>query len=215
MSRAKLGDVELNIVSSERLRHSAETSDKPIESGQDIVDHTKTNAPMIDLVGAVMGGEASRKLNQLKKYQREGTLVKYIYRNEYQEMFILDIGTRHEVQIRDGYEFNITLKQIKVATARSIEMNVVHPETKTPSPKTQASVKPTTSKGVQQPQSKPVTSMPISYSTTPSEALLDNRGLGRIKPTAEELVDLYKMENRHSGAGRSFGGIGGSGTGGF
>lgn len=205
MSRAKLGDVELNIVSSERLRHSAETSDKPVESGQDIVDHTKTNAPMIDIIGAIMGEGAAQKLNQLKKYQREGTLVKYIYRNEYLEMFILDIGTRHEVQIRDGYEFNITLKQIKVATAKSIELNVVDPVTKTASKKTQASVKPTTNKGTQQPQVKPVTSPLTTYieEYTPTREETPQH----LKPRLNDLVKTY----RQSG-GR---GVGGSGSGGF
>lgn len=199
MIRAKLGDVELNIVSSERLNHAAETSDKPVESGQDIVDHTKTKAPIIELVGAVMGDGASQKLEQLKKYQREGKLVKYIHRNEYHEMFILDIGTRHEVHIRDGYEFNITLKQIKIAKAKSIELNVVNPVTKTASPKTQASVKPVTNKGRQQPQTKPVTKTSDvlapgrQFADTPSQALLNSRGLGGLPSTTKAIVDLYNL----------------------
>lgn len=199
--RAKLGEVELNIVSSERLRHSAETSDKPIENGQDISDHTKTLAPTLDLVGAVMGKDASQKLEKLKKYQRESTLVKYIHRNEYHEMFILDIGTNHEVQIRNGYEFNITLKQIKVSKAKSVELNVVNPVTKVASPKTKASVKPKTSNGVQQPQDKKVTNPMANrpFAKTSSEALLQDRYPGDLEPLTKAIVDLYKGQPKAIG----------------
>lgn len=150
MSKVKIGDIEINVITSEQVKHSAQTTDHSVEKGEDISDHTKTNNPTIDITGAVMGKDASNKLQKLKKYQKDGELIKFVSRNIYGDMFILDIATDHNVKIRNGFEFDIVLKRVNVVTAQEFQMNAVNPTTKKSDAKVKAKVKPQSNHGRQQ-----------------------------------------------------------------
>lgn len=154
LEKAKIGNIEIDVVESERVNNRVEVTEKPVEKGQDVSDHVKPKPVTIDLIGAVVGDDASDKLQKLKKYQKDGELLEYIGRNAYNNMVIEDIGTAHEVQIRNGYEFNIKLKHVRIATAKEVEIKVNNPVTKEPDKKTAIKVKPTTNKGKQQPKPK-------------------------------------------------------------
>ncbi len=153
MERAKIGDIDISVVSSERLDNKALVTEKPVEKGEDIADHTKKQSIVIELAGAIIGDDAGDKLNKLKKLQKEGTLIKYIHRNALSNMFIEDISSVHETKIRNGFEFNIRLKQVRIAQAKETEIKISNP-----SPKANTQVKPETSNGLQQAQEKPIVS---------------------------------------------------------
>lgn len=154
MDRAKLGDVEISVVVSEKPSNRAEITEKPVEKGQDVADHVKTRPATLDLVGAVIGDGASDKLQKLKKYQRDGILVKYVHRTSYSNMVIEEIGTTHNAKIGNGFEFNIRLKHVRIASAKEVEIAIVNPATKKPNPKTSSQVKPPSNNGLQQPTAK-------------------------------------------------------------
>lgn len=154
LERVKIGDIEISVVESERVNNSVEVTEKPVEKGQDVSDHVKQKPWTIEITGAVIGDDASDKLQKLKNYQKEGKLIKYIGRNVYGNMVIEDIGTSHEIQIRNGYEFNIKLKQVRIAKAKEVEIKVKNPATGKQDKKTATKVKPKANKGKQQPKKK-------------------------------------------------------------
>lgn len=149
MRRVRLGDVEFDVIESENPRDSATVTDKPVESGQDVSDHVKQNPSIINLRGQMTEG-AVDKLQVLKKYQKEGTLLKYVGRNVYPNMVIEEIDREHGTRNRQGFQFNIRLKQVRIATAKEVEINMA-------SPKDATKVKPVINKGRQQPKQKRVT----------------------------------------------------------
>lgn len=149
MRRVKLGDIEFDVIESENPRDSATVTDKPVESGQDVSDHVKQNPSIINIRGQMTEGAAD-KLQVLKKYQKEGTLLKYVGRNVYPNMVIEEIDREHGTRNRQGFQFNIRLKQVRIATAKEVEINMANPKEAT-------KVKPVTNKGKQQPKQRRVT----------------------------------------------------------
>lgn len=154
MRRAKLGDVIFSVVKSESVTLNAEVTDKSVESGQDIADHMKPKPPIIAITGVVTGPDAGSKLQRIKKYQSDGELLRYIGRNAYKDMVIEGLETDHGASIRNGFGFSLTLKRVKIATAKKVEIKVANPVTKAPDSKTNTQVKPKTNKGKQQPRKK-------------------------------------------------------------
>lgn len=146
MRRVKLGDIEFDVIESENPKDSVIVTDKPVESGQDVSDHIKQSPSIINIRGQ-MTEDAADKLQVLKKYQKEGTLLKYVGRNVYSNMVIEEIDREHGIRNRLGFQFNIKLKQVRIATAKEVEINMA-------SPKDATKVKPVTNKGKQQPKQK-------------------------------------------------------------
>src|SRR5690606_11553603 len=116
-------------------------------------DHVKQNPSIINLRGQ-MTEDAADKLQVLKKYQKEGTLLKYVGRNVYSNMVIEELDREHGVNNRNGFQFNIKLKQVRIATAKEVEIKVANPNTGKQDKKTATKVKPITNKGKQQPKQK-------------------------------------------------------------
>lgn len=163
MVRVKLGDVEFSVVESEKPRDLATITDHPVEKGQDISDHVKQDPSIIDLYGQMVGPDAAKKLSQLKKYQREGELLNYVGRNSYTNVVIQSIDRDHSVRNRFGYEFNMTLKHVRIAVAKTVEVKGIQAK---PKAKVETKVKPKTSNGTQQTKSKTTSKAPASKATT-------------------------------------------------
>lgn len=152
----KLGDVDLEAVVSEEPTLSGETTDKPVEKGSDVSDHFKSNPTTISLSGSVVGEDAAKKLSTLKKYHREATLLRYVGRSIFDNMIILSIPTKHNVNNINGFDFDITLKQITISEPETFEVKISNPVTKKVDKKITTKVKRTTNKGRQQPKKKKV-----------------------------------------------------------
>jgi curved DNA-binding protein CbpA len=152
--RVKLGDVEFDVIESENPKDSVTVTDKPVESGQDISDHVKQNSSTINIRGQMTGDGAADKLQTLKRYQKDGELLKYVGRNIYSNMVIEEIDREHGVDNRNGFQFNIKLKQVRIATAKKVKIKVANPKTKKQDKRTATKVKKTTNKGKQQPKTK-------------------------------------------------------------
>ena len=163
---AKLGDIEFTVIETEEPVDSVTITDNSVEKGQDVSDHVKQEASIINLSGAMTGSDASSKLNKLRRYQREGKLLKYIGRNIYDNMAIQTMNRSHGKKVKNGFEFSITLKQVRIATAKKVEINAGDPITKEKSKELDTKVKPKTNKGKQQPKTKPVVESPADIKRT-------------------------------------------------
>ena len=167
MRRVKLGEVEFSVIESENPQDSVTITDKPVESGQDVSDHVKQNPSIISISGQMIGDDASDKLKVLKKYQKEGMLLKYVGRNIYDNMAIEHISRVHPVANRIGFGFTIKLKQVRIATAREVDIKIVSPVTKKSNKKSTTKVKSATNNGKQQPKEKVMRPMPKTYPNSP------------------------------------------------
>ena len=145
MRRVKLGDIEFDVIESENPNDSVEVTDKPVESGQDVSDHVKQNPSMLSIKGR-MTEDAAHKLQRLRQYQRDGALLTYIGRNIYSNMVIVDLDREHGASNRLGFDFNITLKEVRIAVPKEVAIQVADYAA--------IQTKPVTNKGVQQPQDK-------------------------------------------------------------
>lgn len=148
-----LGEVDLEAVVDESPSTTGDTTDKPVEKGSNISDHYKPNPATISLQGSVVEGDAPRKLSMLKKYQRDAELLRYAGRNVFTNMQIVSLNTRHNANNRGGFDFDIGLKQVLIATPETFEVGKVsNPVTKQPDKKVDTKVKAETNKGTQQAQ---------------------------------------------------------------
>ena len=191
--RVKLGDIEFTVIEDEKPRDSVLVTDNSVESGQDVSDHVKQNPSIIDIYGQMVGDDAAEKLNKLQKYQKEGELLTYIGRNLYDNMVIQNIDRDHGVRNRYGFGFNITLKQVRIAAAKEVLIQIVHPVTKKQSKQTTTKIKPSTNNGKQQPQAKGVMEKVIP---DPREGLtaynLLIEGTRSPKKDMEDITKIYK-----------------------
>lgn len=146
-----LGEIDLEAVVDESPSTTGDTTDKPVEKGSSLSDHYKPNPATISLQGSVVEGDAPRKLSMLKKYQRDAELLRYAGRNVFTNMQIVSLNTRHNANNRGGFDFDIGLKQVLLATPETFQIGKVgSPVTKQPDKKVSTKVKAETNKGTQQ-----------------------------------------------------------------
>lgn len=149
VERIKLGDIELDVVESEMGDYSAEVTDKPVEQGADISDHMKINNANINLNGVITEEDESM-LHQLKELQKTKEPFTYVGRQTLDNVVIENISPNYSVENAEGFDFDIQLKQIRIAYPETFEINVKNPKTGKQDAKTSTKVTKSTSKGRQQ-----------------------------------------------------------------
>lgn len=107
-----LGDVFLDTVYQEDLDREVEITDHPIEDGAYISDHIQRKPLIFNISGVVNGSEALRKLSA---YQRQGSRLKYSYRNQTSNLVIESFSSGHGVEVKGGFTYSMVMKQISVA----------------------------------------------------------------------------------------------------
>lgn len=131
--RARLGDVELNVVFSETPTYPIEVTEYPVEKGSDVGDHAKSKNIQLVITGVCSGQpEAGRKVQKLREYAQKHTLISYKGRNVYHNVIITNLETVHDVEVGDGFKFTITLQQVKIATAKKVPFTAKDPISKKP-----------------------------------------------------------------------------------
>lgn len=192
--RVKLGDIEFSVVEEEKPRDMVTITDHQVEKGQDVSDHVKQESSIIDIVGVIVGDDATATLSKLQRHQKEGTLSTYIGRNVYNNMAILTMDRNHGKDIANGFAYNIALKQVRISTAKEVELTVVNPITKKASPKTATQVKKKTNNGKQQPRQKAIQGPTQTASSQIQRLGMYQSGLaGQEKATP--LTNMTKIAN--------------------
>lgn len=187
--RVKLGDIEFSVVEDEKPRDLATITDHQVESGQDVSDHIKQESSILDIVGVIVGDDAAETLSKLQKHQREGKLSTYVGRNVYANMAIQSIDRNHGKQIANGFAYNITLKQVRISTAKEVEIKVVNPVTRQASPKTATQVKAKTNNGKQQAKRKATTDAQVAQLGIYRDGISE---YGRPTEKMKAIIGTYK-----------------------
>lgn len=148
-TRIRLQDVIMDAVVDENPTMPAEVTNKPVEIGEDISDHMKQQPFTLQLSG-FMVDDAAGKLETLRSYQRESTLLTYTGRNIFTNMVLTNLDTRHSVTNAKGFDYTITLQHVKIAKPETFELNVKNPDKGTKDGKTATKVKAKSNAGRQQ-----------------------------------------------------------------
>lgn len=115
MPKAKLGDIILDTVYSENPKYGVKVTEHPIEDGESIADHVERETDKMDLSGVLTGPDASARLLKLMSYQKQGKLLDYVYRNGWYNVVIESFNTTHDVDVKGGLKFSMTLVAVRIA----------------------------------------------------------------------------------------------------
>ena len=132
---------------------SSEVTDHPVEQGENVADHARENPYVVRLSGSIVD-ESPEKIETLRSYVSERKLIKYIGRNIFSDVLLMNLDTKHNADNATGFNYNIQLKHVRVSRPETFEVNVKNPETKKSDAKTKTKVKSKTNVGRKQVKSK-------------------------------------------------------------
>ena len=127
MSLCKIGDVTINVINDERIELVNDVTDRPVENIGTVTDHVNPRPLVTRLGGVVTGEDAFQKLQTLREYFRKKTIVQYVGRNIVTRVVIEAITTDHNNTNSQGFNFDLSLKQIKIAKVETVEIQAPDP----------------------------------------------------------------------------------------
>ena len=111
-----IGDILIDVITSEDLGESSKTTDHALEDGEQITDHVDNDPITLNLTG-VMLDPNDEKLLKLRKFRQEGKLLSYNYQSRLETVLITSFNPKKDASIKDGYTFSMTLKQVRLVKA--------------------------------------------------------------------------------------------------
>ena len=102
-------------VTSEDMDCGVEVTEHAVEKGIAISDHVKRNAVSLSVSGEIVGKNAANVLAKIKSIHQSGTVCKYVGRATLQNCLITSLSIGHPNTVWGGYEFSMTLKEIRTA----------------------------------------------------------------------------------------------------
>lgn len=144
MGLSKIGGVTLEVVSKLSTKQGGDVTSHSVENGVDISDHAKQNNEEVDITALITGDDADTRLARLKDHQRRGRLVGVIGRTRHRNMYLKDISVNYEYEVSNGVAVDLSLQEVKIATAKKVLLNSL-------SLKKNTKTKPKTNGGSKQP----------------------------------------------------------------
>lgn len=190
--KIKLQGVIMDAVVEENPQYQAEITDKAVEKGQDISDHVKFQGARVHLKGSMVD-DAANKLEILRGYLKEGTLLTYVGRNAFSNMVLISLSTDHAVDNADGFHYDISLKQVRIAVPQTFEAKAQNPETKKQDTKTSARVKANSNVGRKQVQT--------TNEKTGSIVEANTKPVAQMTPIAEKVLNQSLEDTLKIGMG--------------
>ena len=117
----KIGDVDVLIIE-ESISKINEVTYRQVEDGN-ISDNVKAESDSIYLTGVVTS-QVQEKYIKLSDYHKKGDIINYSGKNHYTDVVIESFETDFNSGLGDGFEFSITLKQIRIARTRLVAEKV-------------------------------------------------------------------------------------------
>lgn len=117
--------VEFSVVESENPTRTNQVTDNPVENSVNIVDHVKAEPLYFQINGVVTGTNAGDVYSKLVRFWEKGLLLTYSGRNVIPNVVIETMPTIHDKDISNGFKFTITLKQIRIAILKYVDLTKV------------------------------------------------------------------------------------------
>jgi hypothetical protein len=114
-----LGDVFIDSITSVELGESSSTTDHALEDGEQITDHIE-NAPITLKIEGVILDKTDSKLLKLRNYRQKGEILTFNYQSKLETVVITSFSPSYSKKVKEGYAFNMSLKQIRLAKAPNI-----------------------------------------------------------------------------------------------
>ena len=149
ITKIKLGPILLDCTTAEEVTKNADVTERPIEKGEDISDHMKTKPYAVRLSG-MMVNDAENKISAIEEMMKEAELLEYIGKRKLKDMVVTSFATKQNKQVVNGYDWDISLKSVKIAKPQSIKQKTKNPETKKQDKKMTSKVKEKTNAGRKQ-----------------------------------------------------------------
>ena len=134
------GTVEFDAVTSESVEMSNRITFFPVEDGQDVADHVSLEPDSLPISGVVTGEDAAQRLNTLRLFRNRKEILTFVGRNVFSNVVIETLTTRHNARTRNGLEFDMTLRRVRISRVREVQITEVRTQTR-----------PVQNKGKQQP----------------------------------------------------------------
>ncbi len=122
-----IGDVFVEVVESDQPGYSVKVTSHPVESGGSVADHVEQQPLSLTINGRITGKDAASRLQKIKKYMEDGTMVSYRNRIAVTGILIVDFKPVHDKTDRKGFAFTITFTSVKIAKT-SIEKEMILPK---------------------------------------------------------------------------------------
>ena len=117
---ASINGIPIYVISEER-QYENETTDHPVEDGQDITDHV-INLPIVFRIeGEYTGPDAGQIDAQLREL-RKGRFVKYVGRALMYNAVIESYSSNVDSSIANGFRFSMTLKNVRIAKTSTVSL---------------------------------------------------------------------------------------------
>ena len=107
-------DILIEVITDVSVSESSTTTDHALEDGEQISDHVHS-APLTLSISGTIYGDYEQKALKLREYRENGEVFTFDYMTNYGNVVIIDFKRDYSVNIKDGYAFTMSLKQIKVA----------------------------------------------------------------------------------------------------
>lgn len=115
-------DVYIDVITNVSSNESSSTTDHALEDGEQITDHVKSDPITISINGVILD-DTEQKVLKLREYREKGEIIDYDYMTSLKMMVITSFNRDYSSEIKDGYAFTMTLKQIQVGkVAKTVNM---------------------------------------------------------------------------------------------
>ena len=117
-------EAETGTITKESLSTSNKITDNPIEDGSNINDHVFNNPDQFSITGTAIGnaGEIKSKLDAMKE---KGDIITYSGRIRIDNLVIQNWSPAYDSKNKNGFEFTVSFKKIKISTSEYVEMGAV------------------------------------------------------------------------------------------
>ena len=124
---AKLGNVELKIITEENKKYTNEVTEKPIENQQDIADHINHNPASLTFDFVVSGDNAEEKCDELLRMRESDEVYTYFDVKElrlYKNMAITSLNITDNKNNKSGFFGSLSLKQVRIVEQQTSIINI-------------------------------------------------------------------------------------------
>lgn len=117
-------DILIEVITDVGVSESSTSTDHALEDGEQISDHVQSDPITLSLSGTLYG-DHEQKVLKLREFREKGEIFTFDYMTNYGNVIILDFNRDYTSSVKDGFNFTMTLKQIKLAkVAKTVAVKV-------------------------------------------------------------------------------------------
>ena len=117
-------DILIDVITDVGVSESSTTTDHALEDGEQISDHVQSDPITLSLSGTLYG-DHEQKVLKLREFREKGEIFTFDYMTNYGNVIIIDFNRDYTSSVKNGFNFTMSLKQIKLAkVAKTVAVKV-------------------------------------------------------------------------------------------